>query len=188
MDEPRDKRIFHYEIGPDDTITSVDENWLSFARENDAPGLSRKAVLNKPLWKFIAGSMTQYLYSLVFERVREGNRHITIPFRCDSPDCRRFMELELFMLPKGFIQIHGRLLKHEDRDPMAILVANATRRSERFLSMCSWCKKIHIDKSWVEVEKAIEMLDLFGASRQPRLTHGVCPGCFEQIIQSLSVS
>jgi hypothetical protein len=42
-------------------VLIVNDAWLSFARENAAPGLTAQAVLDQPLWRFIADPETTYL-------------------------------------------------------------------------------------------------------------------------------
>ena len=45
------------------------------------------------------------------------------------------------------------------------------------------CKKIFTPPNkWVEVEEGLSQLRPFEASEMPRLTHGLCPNCYEVII------
>jgi hypothetical protein len=52
--------------------------------------------------------------------------------------------------------------------------------------MCGWCKRVYADAKWVEIEEAIERLDLFGISKPPDTTHGICPSCKESVSQALA--
>ena len=61
-----DEREFSYSIDRDDTIASVSDSWLEFARENQASELTRDRVVGRRLWSFIAGRETRLLYEDVF--------------------------------------------------------------------------------------------------------------------------
>jgi hypothetical protein len=177
-----------YLIAPDDTIVFVDQAWISFARENDAPELAPDLVLHRSLWEFIAAKETRHLYSIMVSRVRETGEPITIPFRCDAPDRRRFMEMGISLLSDGVVQFNTRVLRQEARDSILLLDPRANRVSE-LLTLCSWCKKALLpEQGWVEVEEAVASLSLFDGSLLPQLTHGVCPMCSEAIHQRLERS
>jgi hypothetical protein len=40
---------------------------------------------------------------------------------------------------------------------------------------------------WVETERAVKELDLFGPKALPLLTHGVCPSCYESWVADLDL-
>ncbi|MGD8953111.1 MAG: hypothetical protein PVI45_01945 [Desulfobacterales bacterium] len=40
---------------------------------------------------------------------------------------------------------------------------------------------------WVETERAVKELDLFGPKTLPLLTHGVCPSCYESWVADLDL-
>ena len=156
MEKPPDHRRFIWTIDNADKIIQVNDEWLAFARENTAPQLTAASVLDQPIWGFIQGQETIYLYKQIFGRVRAGISPLTFPFRCDSPDCRRFMEMKLSLLPGDTIQFISHILREEWRDPVDLLEASRDRSGE-FLKICSWCKKIDIPgRGWGEVEAAIE--------------------------------
>jgi hypothetical protein len=185
MEKPQDHRSFIWIIDDADKIVHVNEAWLAFARENDAPELSAAMVLDQPLWRFIQGRETAYLYQQIFGRVRTGKSPIQFPFRCDSPDCRRFMEMKLSLLSGTAIQFSANLLRLEYRQPLDLLNASGAR-SEQFARICSWCKKINIPgRGWREVEEAIGPLDLFGNQAMPRMTHTICDSCSDFVRQEL---
>ena len=106
MEKPLDQRSFIWIIDDADKIVHVNDDWLAFARENTAPQLTASVVLDQPIWRFIQGQETSYLYQQIFSRVRAGVSPVKFPFRCDSPDCRRFMEMKLSLLPGGCHPVH----------------------------------------------------------------------------------
>jgi hypothetical protein len=177
MDKALDQRSFIWTIDGADKIVHVNDAWLAFAVENTAPQLTAASVLGQSIWRFIQGQETGYLYQQICGRVRGGKSPVTFPFRCDSPDCRRFMEMELALLPGAAIQFTAHILREEWRDPIDLLDASRNR-SKEFVTVCSWCKRIHIPgRGWGEVEAAIRALDLFGHQTRPRMTHTICDSC-----------
>jgi hypothetical protein len=177
MEKPLDQRRFIWIIDDADKIVHVNDAWLVFARENTAPQLTASVVLDQPIWRFIQGQETSYLCQQIFTRVRAGLSPVKFPFRCDSPDCRRFMEMQLSLLPGDAIQFTAHILREEWRDPVDLLDASRDRSGE-FLKICSWCKKINIPgRGWGEIEVAIAALYLFGHLSMPRMTHTICDSC-----------
>jgi len=186
MEKPPDHRRFIWTIDAADKIVQVNDDWLAFARENTSPPLTAASVLDQSIWRFIQGQETIYLYKQIFGRVRAGISPVKFPFRCDSPDCRRCMEMKLSLLPGDTIQFISHILREEWRDPVDILEAVRDRSGE-FLKICSWCKKIDIPgRGWGEVEAAIDALDLFGEPSLPRVTHTICDSCYNTIRQELN--
>lgn len=175
--EPAIRPAFHYRVDSDDRIRFVSAEWLAFAQDNAAPTLGPDAVLGQSLWKFVAGRETQHLYRLLFAAARREERILTVPFRCDSPSTRRFMELEIAPLADAALSISASLLREESRSPVELLDPRAPR-SDDFVVICSWCKRVLVPPDeWAEVEAAIRGLGLFEATRLPSLTHGLCGAC-----------
>jgi len=181
MEKPLDHRSFIWIIDDADKIVHVNNDWLAFAGENTAPQLTASSVLDQTIWRFIQGQEIIYLYEQIFARVRAGKSPVKFPFRCDSPDCRRFMEMKLSLLAGDAIQFMAQILRQEWRDPVDLLDASRDRSGE-FLKICSWCKKINIPgQGWGEIEAAIEALDLFAHHSMPRMTHTICDACYSAV-------
>ncbi|KAA3607287.1 MAG: hypothetical protein DWQ01_16470 [Planctomycetota bacterium] len=162
----------------------MDRNWLRFAKENLAPWLTAENVLDRPVWEFISGQETRTLYRMLFERARSRRLPISIPFRCDSKDIRRFMRLTIN--PQGTeLELVSSVLQEEHR-PSQSLLDPMEEHSDQYLMVCSWCKLFKVsDEEWVEVEKAIARLGLFTQEPLPQLSHGICPNCRQSIMSSL---
>jgi hypothetical protein len=170
---------FVYRIDANDIVIFVDHNWLAFAQENDARFLIDPAGWHQSLWKFITGLETRYLYRMMIEKVRTTGKVMSIPFRCDSPGRRRFMEMHIVPLPEHQVEFRSHILRQERRASVRLLDGSRVRSSD-LITMCSWCKRVKVPpESWEEVEEAVKDLDLFGASRLPQITHGMCPLCHD---------
>jgi hypothetical protein len=181
-----DEDTFIYRIDSNDIIVSVSQNWESFARDNAwGSELSPENVIGHLLWDFIQDIETRHLYEEVFRRVRAGKPTRPIPFRCDSPQERRFLKLLLSPLPDGQIEISSTIIRTERRDPVRLLDESIPRSNE-IIRICSMCKKIFATHNkWVEIEEGLVQLRPFEASEMPRLTHGLCPDCYGLIIADL---
>lgn len=174
-----------YVIDKFDKIISVSDNWLSFAQQNMA-GVSCHPdnILNISLWKFIKGIETKQLYKILLKTVRTKGRSIGFPFRCDSPAKRRYLELTISPIHQEYIEFSSRIIREELRDTVKILEWDIPR-SDELIKMCSMCKKVELGTIWVEVEAAIASLKLFEQNRLPRISHGLCPGCYERAIAQI---
>jgi hypothetical protein len=178
-------REFICRVGASDQITYVDAHWLAFARENGAPGLTAASVSGAPLWNYISEPATQEFYRIFMRKVRATGRKIVVPFRCDGPECRRFMEMSILPLENGALEFHSVLLREEVRPRMDLLDPEFPR-TEELLRLCAWCKKVEV-AGWMDVEEAVRRRQLFDQPRLPRITHSICPDClrtFESMIQS----
>jgi hypothetical protein len=83
MEKPLDHRSFIWIIDDADKIVHVNDDWLAFAGENTAPQLTASLVLDQPIWRFINGQETIYLYKQIFGRLRAGKTPRSAPLRLD---------------------------------------------------------------------------------------------------------
>lgn len=183
------KDVFIYRIDSTDTIVSVSDNWCTFADANAwGSSLAPADVVGHKLWDFIHNPETQHLYQNVFTRARSGRSGMPgrgIPFRCDSPSERRYLQLLIEALPDESIQLKSTILRTEPRSPVSLLDVD-TARSTDMVTVCSMCKKIRVSpQQWVELEEGLARLRLFEVDRMPRLTHGLCPSCYEAAMAEL---
>jgi len=175
-----------YEIAADDTIRFVDDRWNRFAEINDGAELQKPAILGQSLWDFIADETTVSLYQQLIARVREG-RIARFKFRCDSPDCRRMLEMFLSGDAEGNVKFETHPLRIERRHEVP-LFSRRTARSQELLRTCAWCNRIDVSKqapAWVEVEDAVKQLALFEMVNLPRLTHGICESCHHSMARTV---
>ena len=181
MNPPTDPREFVHRVDTDGRITFVNDAWLAFAAENDW-NTSASEVLNSALMKYISDPETRHIYDLLMERVREDGYQVRFNYRCDSPDCRRFMEMRIHhdrVLDQ--VEYCSRVLNLEERDPVALFDSGPAEYSENVVTVCSWCKSVKVDHIWVEIEQAVKRLGLFAAQVLPQISHGICPACSERM-------
>lgn len=174
-----------YEVDAADRIRGVDERWERAARESGASELRPETLVGRSVFEFIAGGEVRHLYGLLFASARRRREPIAVPFRCDSPDRRRFMELRIAPGPDDGLAIETRLIAEERRAPVAWLAAPADG-SAAMVAMCSWCKRVRTaPEAWEEIEDAVRALDLFDGQALPGITHGICPVCDARLAATL---
>lgn len=171
---------FVHRIGTDGCISYVNADWVRFGRENGLE-TAASAVIGRPLLTAISDAETRHLYQVLIERVRGADEIVEFGYRCDSPDCRRWLQMRMRWLEStDEVEFGSLLLRRERRAPVALLDLSQ-QRSRDLLSMCSWCKQVLAEQSWVEVEQAIVRLQLFANRALPRISHGICPSCSERL-------
>jgi hypothetical protein len=183
MDCRADGSSCDYLIDNSDRIVKVSAAWLKFARENGAEeSCHPDRVLNRSIWEFIEGFETSLLYEIVLKKVRKTCRSVRLPFRCDAPSKRRFLELLITPVQDDYIEFASTLLREELRDCVDLLEPGISR-SGTIIKMCSMCKKVELPGNlWVEVEDAIATLRLFDTGVLPPISHGLCRNCYKFVM------
>lgn len=164
-----------YRVDAQDRLVFVNDEWDRFAAANAGQACLSAKVLGRPLWDFVSDRTTRLLYGNLLAKVRAGGS-VRFPFRCDSPDCRRFLEMAAVPAGRGAVEFTVRTAALEPRPALALLDP-AIPRDEELLRVCGWCKKVEIDGLWYETEVAVAKLGLFGAHALPLVTHGMCLEC-----------
>ncbi len=176
---------FEYVIDANDVITEVNEAWKRFADENDGAGLG-DAVVGSWLWQHFAGVEVKHLYRVLLERVRERKKPVTVPFRCDAPELRRNMMLEVTPLEGDGIRFTSWIEEAEARPRIRLLQAGRPESPDRFLRMCAWCKRVGSgSEDWQDLEEALSEQAVLTLDPLPKITHGVCPDCQAMVMREL---
>lgn len=170
-----------YRIDRDDILILFNDEWNRFAQENGSSDLIGDKVYRRSLWDFIGDVETRHLHETLLANVRSRGEILNLPFRCDSPVLRRFMEMNISPVGNGWIEYRCRIVKTEVRDHVP-LIAGESVSSESFLRMCSWCKKIDAGSgSWLEVEDAVKVLRIFLEEHIPQISHTMCDICMSSL-------
>lgn len=174
---------FDYTIDSNDIIVSIGDNWHAFADDNawDGP-VQPRDVVGHSLWRFIQGHEVQHLYQAIFGRIRNGHPCQPIPFRCDSPVERRYLELNVEARPAGHLHLRSTIVRSERRHPVKVLEPDISR-SSLLLKLCSVCKKMRVSPDyWAEIDQGMVYLRIFEADRMPQLSHGLCSPCLGEVM------
>jgi len=172
-----------YRIDPVDRVVSVDAGWIAFAEANRAPGLPQRTI-GRSIWMFVSNPTVRELYRSVFRRVRTSQQRVDVPFRCDSPEVRRFMTLAVCPADaqRGTLDCQVTLLREESQPAAAraLYEAMGVGASEWHvvgaLTVCSWCKRVEVD-GWCEIDEALERRPALLTEPVQPITHGVCESC-----------
>lgn len=169
-----------YRINQRDEIVSVSDSWDPFATANAGNQVTSREVVGRPLWDFVTDPSTREIYRQVLARIRRGST-VQYTFRCDSPECRRLLEMTVTGTGNGGVEFRSRTLALEERSPQP-LVGAATTDANDLLRLCGWCKRVDAHGDWLDVEEAVAALRLLERSALPQITHGICPACFERMM------
>ncbi len=183
METNNSKETIIYRIDNKNIIDRLSDNWQIFAEENFGGEICKPInVIGSPLFDFITGLETKYLYKIILRRARDRMRASTFGYRCDSPEKRRFLDLSIIPLKHKAVEFWSQVVRTESRETV-VLLKNDIERSDEIVRICSMCKKIAVsDTEWAEVESAIIKLKLFEKERMPKLTHGLCQSCYDKIM------
>lgn len=173
-----------YQIDGLDRISAVDDAWDKFAVSNGAPELSASNIISRSLWEFISDDMTRHIYKEMLVVVRSG-KSVSFDFRCDSADCRRFLKMNVSRAVNAGVQFESSTA-HTELRPAQEIFRKSLKFSDDLVLTCSWCNKFKTgEHAWHEVEQAIDKLHLFDLDPAPRLSHGICDRCREEMRANL---
>ena len=162
-----------YLIDRRDVVRSVSSSWVLFARSNDAQHLDRNNVVGRSLWEFVAGERVRAIYLKLLQRVRRHGESLIVPFRCDSPNCRRDMQLSLRPRAHGEVLFASQMIRSLPRETLTMPFISLGQASDS-RPMCSFCLRIlQVGQGWLELDEIAGHVAASGA----KLEHGVCPKC-----------
>lgn len=171
-----------HHLDANDTIVFVNDAWKAFAAENHAPDLAN-AVLGSSLWEHIHGPTAIECYKQLIEAVRASGKPLSLPFRCDSPSQRRYLELEISLVaPAGTVAMRCAILRTEPRDPVPVPIEAV----DAPLICCAWCKRVEWDGAWRELEEAARAGLFLHESSALYASHGICEDCWAAQARALT--
>jgi len=172
--------VYSYTIDENDIIVDVSDNWGLFAEMNFGGSKCFPVnIIGSSLWDHIHDKETKHLYNIILQKIREHNHQVFLPFRCDSPEKRRFLKLSIIPIAEGSVIFNSQIIKEDLREPVDLLRYDI-ERSNDLIRICSMCKKIAVsDIEWEEVEIAVRKMKIFEMGIVPQLTHGICHSCYQ---------
>ncbi|MDP1892503.1 MAG: hypothetical protein Q8K55_16580 [Gemmatimonadaceae bacterium] len=172
-----------YEIDGHNHIVSANRAWFDEAQTAGDTRLADESVVGRDLWELIQDSSTRHLYETMISRARVRAQPLGFRFRCDTPDRRRLLHMEITPRESGHVAFEVRLIASQPREAVELLQIGRAH-SEALIRMCGWCKRVPMPgDGWVEVEQALDAMHLFEASGPlPAISHGICPECLDKMI------
>lgn len=171
-----------YRINANGIIEEIGGDWEYFAQENQGRELKVDQVLGNSLWTYIKDKGTKRLYEMLLNRIRKTGEMLKFPYRCDSPNKRRYMQMELQLNSDGGFEFNNFVLREEERDPNQFF-------KQRFYSpiamviVCSFCNKVRRKKAqgWVEVDEMAREEKILDHENPLRIAYGVCQDCQQRV-------
>ncbi len=171
------KAQLSYVIDKHNVIVEVGGWWDEFALENGAPELISEKVVGRPLSAFITGDATQLLVNSLLELVRNGCSPVRIPYRCDAPGVRRYMEMTLERLAGRAVELRHSV---SNTAPMRNKLHFVSGGARSFVKRCSSCNRLNAGGGWSEADAAVEA-ELVPPTGIIDVAYGVCPDCMSRL-------
>lgn len=175
-----------YRVDESDCLVEVGHHWRQFAHRNGGAGLQPGSVLRTSLWNHITGLENRLVYAQILRHVRETRRAFQFCFRCDSPDRRRAMRMEVNPAGAGQCDFTTVILQERTR-PYWGLLDPLSPKEEQILLICNWCMRVQAGPSvWYEDTDARLKLRLQDRAIWPRPVFTICPDCLERLTRELN--
>jgi hypothetical protein len=161
-----------YLLDAQDRLVDVCPEWDAVALAGAAqPGSLRVGVIGQPLRRFIAGDVTRMYMEAVLQSCRLTGQARSLPYRCDTPDLQREMEMRLEPLAQDALRVEHRLLSARPR-ARRLVVQTVPAGSARHVWRCSLCLRLSeraLESPWLE--------DLPSPQQPTRVMYTICPDC-----------
>jgi hypothetical protein len=170
------ERAVEYWVDGDNRLAAFDEEFRAFAVVNGAPEVASDSILGGRISSFCSHDATIETWTQLLARAREG-ASVALQVRCDSPERRRLLRLDLTVLEGRRIRVLSTTLSEEARSPVALLHVDRRER-DTLLACCRGCKKWRLPTgTWVEAEELVAALHPFEEAVLPGVSHGICEEC-----------
>lgn len=173
-----DASSLYYLLDGRDRIADAGGAWDRFAMENDGNDILRERVIGSSIYDHVVGDTSGMFLRTLLSSVRLLGRPLTRPYRCDSPDTKRFMEMTLVAEEDDSVRLSHRLVRSEPFGQRFIFTVERGRQA--FLVRCSMCNRVKRSNHWMEPEVAAQTGE-FQAGQPQSVIYGVCPRCLEGI-------
>lgn len=173
--------VISYTLDKADVIVAVNKKWDEFARDNDGEKILAAKIIGKRLDQFIHGDVTRMFVRTMIMSARTLKRPVYRPYRCDSPQRKRFMEMTVVPHASGTVEVVHRELRSEPIvNNFTIRAATEGQRSI-FLKRCSLCNRVNAKGVWSEIDDAVAENRLDADKSTLKVIYGVCPDCLGSV-------
>lgn len=174
-----------YRVDAEDRIVSVNGAWNGFALANGGDAIVANRIIGRNLFEYITDATTRQLYRQMLARIRNG-QDLQYTFRCDSPDRRRLMEMEMRLVDDdGSVEFRAMPFEEHSRAPLWAPQADGAG-DEELQRACGWCNRLEVEGAWLEIEEALPKLGVMEQRSPATLTHGMCPDCLARMLAELT--
>ena len=181
-----------YWLDDDNIIRRVNDHWdQAMDSQNWSDRASANRIVGKLLSEFICDDVTRMYVATMIESVRVIPHTSFRPYRCDTPDMKRFMQMIITPEDNGWIRISHELLRIEPLEkpvtfstvtefsPLRQYKNNQTIHFVR----CSICNRLqrygNRDNTWYEADSLIARSHALSESL--KVIYGVCLDCPDKL-------
>jgi len=168
-----------YWLDVGDVIVDIAPGWESFAQENDAHDLDIRRVIGRNLLSFVQGDVTRMYVRTLIQSARLLRKPLIRPYRCDSPDHRRFMEMRLTVEKSGLLRWEHRQVRSEPLARRLEFQAINIPVKPHAVVRCSMCNRLKSRHGWTEPDLP-DIPEVHQNGAIP-VIYGVCPNCLTSL-------
>jgi len=164
-----------YTLDHADRIISVGGPWDEFACNNGGERILASQIIGQSILTFISGDVTRMWLCAVLQHVRACNKPLDRPYRCDSPELKRFMQMRAVPEEKRVIRLEHRLISTEQRT-VPVNIQHHRNKSTHARTRCSICGYIKTNDAWTEptAEKYSSMNTIY-------VKYSICEKCIRSM-------
>ena len=165
-----------YVIDADRKIVSVGGAWEQFSADNGGHNLSLEEIKDKSIFDFVVGDSARLWLDSLIRMALESNEPVQRPYRCDSPDTRRYMLMTIVPEESGLLTVQHALVAEEKRLPRVSITRRDQSTNEGSQLQCSVCGKIKSGEHWVEADEATQASEL-----HLTVVNAICNQCGDDV-------
>lgn len=160
-----------YALDNKDRIVMINGQWDDFARENNGINIYVNDIRGNSIWQYISGDPTKMWFDVLLQRVKLKKISIERPYRCDSPDLKRHMKMQISY--KDDLLVIENFLLYTEKRQRPIYIQHATTPQHRSTKLrCSICGRIQYQQQWQE-PNFLPLTESFPVN----VTYAVCEEC-----------
>lgn len=183
-----------YWLDSKNIICKVDDTWDTHMDSSSwAERASSDTIIGKHLFDFVCDDVTRMYIATMIESVRVIPRTIVRPYRCDSPDRKRYMKMIISPERNGGVCVSHELVREEPLPKPVNFKTVSGKEIELnsnsypglsgvgYLIRCSICNSLKNRKtgSWHEVDTLTEVN--IDTTKPLNVLYGVCPNCMSEL-------
>ena len=161
-----------YWLDGKDCIISVSGPWDEFAQENEGIHLSADEIQGRPIWDYVTGDVTRMWLHTLLKLSIVSKKALERPYRCDSPELKRYMRMKITVEKDGLLKI-DHILQSVEKRLIPLRSVHTSKSPSKMIKMkCSICGRIDDGVSWEEPQ--FEHTNGFG---ELTVAYTVCCDC-----------
>lgn len=156
------------------TIESILVSWRDYADSDDEKLPAEVALVGTKLESHVAGANTNEFLATLLNAVMEQGQDCELPYRCDAPDKKRFMLMQISRLADKRLKLSHQLLSETSLPSTILFRLGSALEAE--VCRCSFCCRIRHHRIWREPEEAL-CRKLLRSDVENSVEYMVCADC-----------